>query len=310
MNVTRFISAPSYYAPNHVGTHCLRLQGHEAGVSETLWLGLSRVLPGGHTDFDAAVVEKHYVVLEGAVTIVTEQGEATLAQWDSCRIAPGEKRRLENRSGQSARILLAMPYPPGTGQHPAAGNTAVALSDAQMFALGEMTPVLANDAYVAPSAKLIGDVHLGHRASVWFGAVLRGDNAPIAVGDGSNVQDNAVLHADPGFPLTIEDNVSVGHLAMLHGCKIGSGSLIGIGAVVLNGAMIGQNCLISAKALVPEGKVIPDNSIVRGMPGRVVGEVTEKHLAMMRRAAQSYVQRSARYVSSLAGINTFLPSKP
>jgi carbonic anhydrase/acetyltransferase-like protein (isoleucine patch superfamily)/quercetin dioxygenase-like cupin family protein len=298
MNVTRFVSAPTYIAPNHVGMHCLRLQGHEAGPSETLWMGISHLLPGGHTGFDASAVEKHYVVLEGVVTVVTEQGEATLTQWDSCRIAPGEKRRLENRATQSARILLAMPYPP-TPTDPLAMQSAIASTpEALIRALGAMEPTLANDAYVAPSATLIGDVHLGPQASVWFGAVLRGDNASITIGEGSNIQDNAVLHADPGFPLAIEDGVSVGHLAMLHGCTIGAGSLIGIGAVVLNGTKIGSNCLIAAKALIPEGKVIPDNSIVRGMPARVVGQVTEEHLAMMRRAAESYVQRAARYSSA------------
>jgi carbonic anhydrase/acetyltransferase-like protein (isoleucine patch superfamily) len=302
MNVTRFISAPSYLAPNHIDMHCLRLQGHEAGPSDTLWMGISYLLPGGHTGLDASVVEKHYVVLEGAVTVVTESGEVTLTQWDSCRLSAGEKRRLENRTSEPARILLAMPYPPKSGDSRAA-ETSAAMPDALVFALDAVEPVLASDAYVAPSAKLIGNVQLGPRASVWFGAVLRGDNTSITVGEGSNIQDNAVLHADPGFPLVIEEGVSVGHLAMLHGCKVGAGSLIGIGAVVLNGATIGKNCLVSAKALISEGKVIPDNSIVQGIPGRVVGEVTEKHLAMMRRAAQSYLQRAARYAATFVSVD-------
>ena len=157
--------------------------------------------------------------------------------------------------------------------------------------------LLDEGAYIAPSAKLIGDVHIGRTSSVWFGAVLRGDSDKIIVGSESNIQDNAVLHTDPGIQLVIGDRVTVGHLAMLHGCVIGNGSLIGIGSVVLNEAKIGSNCLIAAKSLVPEGKVIPDNSIVRGTPGRVVGQVTDKHLVMMERSYQSYVARARRYAS-------------
>jgi carbonic anhydrase/acetyltransferase-like protein (isoleucine patch superfamily) len=121
-------------------------------------------------------------------------------------------------------------------------------------------------AYIAPSAKLIGDVHIGRASSVWFGALLRGDNDKIILGDESNIQDNVVLHTDPGIPLVIGDRVTVGHLAMLHGCTIGNGSLIGIGSVVLNQAKIGCNCLIAAKSLVPEGKVIPDNRLCGAFP--------------------------------------------
>lgn len=161
-----------------------------------------------------------------------------------------------------------------------------------------LSPQVAADAYVAPTATLIGDVRLAPRASVWFGAVLRGDNEPLVIGEGSNVQDNSVLHADPGFPLVLEENVTVGHLVMLHGCTVGAGSLIGIGAVVLNGARIGRNCLVAAKALVPEGLEVPDNSIVRGVPGRIVGEVSDAHRAMMRRAAQSYQDRVRRYAGA------------
>ncbi len=165
--------------------------------------------------------------------------------------------------------------------------------------LDGLAPRIETAGYVAPSACLIGDVRLGRGASVWFGAVLRGDNEPIIVGDGSNVQDNSVLHADPGFPLVLEENVTVGHLVMLHGCTIGAGSLIGIGAVVLNGARIGRNCLISAKALVTEGMVVPDNTVVRGVPGRVAGEVTDAHRAMMARSAQSYLDRARRYAGAV-----------
>ena len=123
--------------------------------------------------------------------------------------------------------------------------------------------------WVAPGASLIGRIILRDNASVWFNAILRGDNEPIIVGEGSNVQDGAVLHTDPGSPLTLGRDVTVGHLAMLHGCEVGDGSLVGIGAVVLNGARIGKNCLIGAKALVGEGKVIADGSLVLGAPGRV-----------------------------------------
>jgi carbonic anhydrase/acetyltransferase-like protein (isoleucine patch superfamily) len=168
-----------------------------------------------------------------------------------------------------------------------------------IYRLDEVVPQVAEGTYVAPSAILIGDVRLEADASIWFGAVLRGDNESLTIGAHSNVQDNAVLHADPGFPLVLEQDVTVGHLAMLHGCRIGAGSLVGIGAVILNGAVIGRNCLISAKALIPEGKIIPDNSVVRGMPGQVVGEVSEKHLKMMERAAASYRARAHRYREAL-----------
>jgi carbonic anhydrase/acetyltransferase-like protein (isoleucine patch superfamily) len=151
--------------------------------------------------------------------------------------------------------------------------------------------------YIAPTARLIGDVQIGRASSVWFGAVLRGDSEKIILGNESNIQDNVVLHTDPGIPLVIGDRVTVGHLAMLHGCTVGNGSLIGIGSVVLNHAKIGCNCLIAAKSLVPEGMVIADNSIVRGVPGRVVGEVTDRHLTMMGRSYQAYVARARRYAA-------------
>ncbi|MBT2118884.1 gamma carbonic anhydrase family protein [Dyella sp. LX-66] len=166
------------------------------------------------------------------------------------------------------------------------------------FALEDSLLELGAGSYIAPSAVVVGDVHIGQASSIWFGAVLRGDNDRIAIGSESNIQDNAVLHTDPGIPLVVGDKVSVGHLVMLHGCTVGDGSLIGIGAVVLNRAEIGRNCLIGAKSLVTEGKRIPDHSIVQGVPGRVVGEVTERHLAMMERAAQSYVARIRRYVQN------------
>jgi carbonic anhydrase/acetyltransferase-like protein (isoleucine patch superfamily) len=146
---------------------------------------------------------------------------------------------------------------------------------------------------------LIGNVKLAHNASVWWQAVLRGDNEPISIGANSNVQDGSVLHADPGFPLTIGTDVTVGHLAMLHGCTIGDNSLIGIGAVILNGAVIGKNCLIGARALIPEGKEIPDNSLVMGAPGKVVRELEDRHVARIREAAKNYVRNWQRYARDL-----------
>ena len=152
-----------------------------------------------------------------------------------------------------------------------------------------------DECWVAPTAVVIGRVRLEADASVWWGAVLRGDNEWITVGRGTSVQDGCVLHTDPGFPLTIGPDVTVGHLAMLHGCTIGEGSLIGIGAVVLNGAVVGRDCLIGAKALIPEGKRIPDNSLVMGMPGKVVGEVRPEQAQRMRAGAAAYVERWRRY---------------
>jgi carbonic anhydrase/acetyltransferase-like protein (isoleucine patch superfamily) len=153
--------------------------------------------------------------------------------------------------------------------------------------------------WVAPTAVLIGKVRLEHEASVWWGAILRGDNELITVGRGSNVQDACVLHTDPGYPLVVGANVTVGHMAMLHGCTIGEGSLIGIGAVVLNGARIGRNCLIAARALVGEGKEIPDNSLVMGMPGKVTGEVRPEQAERMRRGTANYVRNWRRYRDGL-----------
>jgi carbonic anhydrase/acetyltransferase-like protein (isoleucine patch superfamily) len=142
-------------------------------------------------------------------------------------------------------------------------------------------------------------VILKRNASVWFGAVLRGDNEPITVGENSNVQDGAVLHTDAGSPLVIGSNVTIGHQAMLHGCTVGDNSLIGIGAVVLNGARVGRNCLIGAKALIPEGKEIPDGSLVVGAPGRVLRPLSEAQIAFLAHSAEHYVQNWKRYAADL-----------
>jgi carbonic anhydrase/acetyltransferase-like protein (isoleucine patch superfamily) len=168
------------------------------------------------------------------------------------------------------------------------------------YALGDVRISTASDAYwIAPTAVVIGNVRLEHNASVWWNAVLRGDNELITIGEGSNIQDGCVLHTDPGYPMTIGKDVTVGHMAMLHGCVIGANSLVGIGAVILNGARIGANCLIGAKALIPEGKEIPDNSLVMGAPGRIKSEVGEEHVARIRHAAEHYVANWQRYKRDL-----------
>ena len=172
------------------------------------------------------------------------------------------------------------------------------------YRLGDDGPVIPHSAYVAAEATVIGKVTLGEHVSVWPGAVLRGDNEPIAIGNGSNVQDNAVLHADPGFPLKVGDNVTIGHQAMLHGCAIGDGTLIGIQAVVMNGAIIGKDCLVGAGALVPEGKVFPDRKLIVGVPAKVVRELSDEDIAKMHRAAPGYVRRQETYKAKLKRIDS------
>ncbi|MDE1183943.1 gamma carbonic anhydrase family protein [Paraburkholderia sp.] len=171
-----------------------------------------------------------------------------------------------------------------------------------IYKLGDSAPTIHESVFVADTATIIGDVTLEENASVWFGAALRGDNEPIRLGKGSNVQENAVLHADPGFPLTIEANVTVGHQAMLHGCTIKEGSLIGIQAVVLNGAVIGRNCLVGAGAVVTEGKVFPDNSLILGAPAKVVRELSEADIAGLHRASAVYVERREYFKAQLVRI--------
>lgn len=168
-----------------------------------------------------------------------------------------------------------------------------------LYRLQDLSPQLADDAYVAPGARIIGDVRLGSQASIWFNAVLRGDNEPVELGEGSNVQDCAVCHTDPGFPLKIGARVTVGHGAIVHGCTIGEASLIGMGATVLNGAKIGRYCLIGANALVPEGREIPEGSLVLGAPGKVVRELDEDARRQLETAAQNYIDKCARYREGL-----------
>ncbi|OYV40632.1 MAG: gamma carbonic anhydrase family protein [Thiomonas sp. 20-64-5] len=163
-------------------------------------------------------------------------------------------------------------------------------------------PEIAADAYVAPGAHVMGRVRLQSRASVWFGAVLRGDNEPIDIGEESNVQDGAVLHTDPGYPLAVGPRVTIGHQAMLHGCSIGEGSLIGIQAVILNGAEIGRNCLVGAGALVTEGKVFPDGVLILGSPARVARELTPEAIAAIQANTRHYVERATRFAQELQRI--------
>ncbi len=172
-----------------------------------------------------------------------------------------------------------------------------------VYALDTLAPELHDSAWVADSATVIGKVRMEERSSVWFGAVLRGDSELILIGRGSNVQDGAVLHTDPGFPLTLAEEVLVGHQAMLHGCTIGAGSLVGIQAVILNGAVIGRECLIGAGALIPEGKVIPDRSLVMGSPGKVVRSLSDEEAAAIRLGCQQYAERAERYRRGLRRIS-------
>lgn len=159
--------------------------------------------------------------------------------------------------------------------------------------------VSGDDYFIAPTAVVIGNVRLDRRASVWWNAVVRGDNEPIHIGENSNVQDSCILHTDIDFPLIIGKNVTIGHGTILHGCVIGDGSLIGIGAVVLNGVKIGRGCIIGAKALVPDLKQIPDNSVVMGTPGKIVREVTDADRAMIKETVDFYVDNQARFRAGL-----------
>jgi carbonic anhydrase/acetyltransferase-like protein (isoleucine patch superfamily) len=170
-----------------------------------------------------------------------------------------------------------------------------------IYVLDGVSPLLPEEGacWIAPDAAVIGKVKLERMASVWFGAVIRGDNELITIGENSNVQDGSVLHTDPGLELTIGRNCTIGHKAILHGCVIGDNTLIGMGAVILNRARIGNNCLIGANALITEGKVIPDNSLVMGQPGKIMGELNEETIAGLTRSAESYVRNWQRYARGL-----------
>ncbi len=173
-----------------------------------------------------------------------------------------------------------------------------------VYALADKNPQLPSDGeyWIAPNATVIGDVTLHPGASVWFGAVVRGDNDPITIGRDTNIQDGSVLHSDPGAPLIIGDGVTVGHMVMLHSCEIGDNCLIGIGAVILGRAKIGNNCLIGANTLITEGKVIPDNSLVMGQPGKVVRQLEPGQIAALKASAAHYVQNWRRYAGDLKAV--------
>jgi carbonic anhydrase/acetyltransferase-like protein (isoleucine patch superfamily) len=170
-----------------------------------------------------------------------------------------------------------------------------------IYSFDGMTPELPEEGHfwVAPGAVVIGRVRLKRDASVWFGAILRGDNDLIEIGERTNVQDGCALHVDPGYPLTIGDDCTIGHSVTLHGCTIGANTLIGMSATILNGTRVGRNCVIGAHAFLPENKVIPDNSVVMGSPGRVVKELDPSKIAGLTKTAQGYVERWQRYRSGL-----------
>ena len=167
------------------------------------------------------------------------------------------------------------------------------------YELDGVAPQVDASAWVADSAQVIGDVHLAASSSVWFGAVLRGDNDPIKVGEGSNIQDGSMLHTDKGKPLDIGRHVTIGHNVILHGCTIGDESLIGMGAIVLNGAKIGKHCLVGAGALVTENKEFPDGSLIVGNPAKVVRSLTDEQIAGLKRSAEGYMANAKRFKSGL-----------
>jgi carbonic anhydrase/acetyltransferase-like protein (isoleucine patch superfamily) len=156
--------------------------------------------------------------------------------------------------------------------------------------------------WIAPDAHVIGKISLGRDVGIWFGAVLRGDNERITIGASSNVQEHTMMHTDMGFPLTVGENCTIGHRAILHGCSIGDNSLVGMGATILNGAVIGRNSLVGANSLVTEGKTFPDNSLIMGAPARVVRELDEARIERLRRSAQNYVRNARRFAAGLVQV--------
>lgn len=173
-----------------------------------------------------------------------------------------------------------------------------------LYALGDDEPQRPEngDYWVAPGAHVIGKVRLGAGVGVWFGAVLRGDNEPIDIGAGTNLQEGVMIHTDPGFPATIGDNCTIGHHAILHGCTIGDNSLVGMGATILNGAKIGRNCLVGANALVTEGKEFPDNSLIVGAPAKAIRTLDDKAAQSLTRSAEHYVENWRRFSRDLREI--------
>jgi carbonic anhydrase/acetyltransferase-like protein (isoleucine patch superfamily) len=189
---------------------------------------------------------------------------------------------------------------PPTGAARADSTTREKMS---IYALGEHTPRFGEGCWVAHNAAVVGAVEAGRNVNIWYNVVIRGDNDPITIGDNTNIQDGSILHTDEGVPLHIGAEVTVGHMAMLHGCTVGDGSLIGINAVVLNRAVIGKDCIIGAKSLIPEGKVIPDRSLVVGSPGRVIRELTDDDIASLRANAAHYVDNARRYEAELHALD-------
>jgi carbonic anhydrase/acetyltransferase-like protein (isoleucine patch superfamily) len=171
-----------------------------------------------------------------------------------------------------------------------------------IYRIGERIPSVHESVFVAPNASVIGSVVLSENVSVWFGATIRGDNDLITLGKNSNVQEGAVLHTDPGIKLTVGENVTIGHQAMLHGCTIGDGSLIGIQAVVLNGAVIGKGCLVGAGAIITERKTFPDRSLILGAPARVARQLTDEDVDKLMQSAQGYAERRANFLANLKEI--------
>jgi len=172
-----------------------------------------------------------------------------------------------------------------------------------MYELASQQPAaIPPDVFVAPSAAIIGDVILEPESSIWFGAVLRGDIEPITIGRGSNIQDGTVCHTDRDYPCTVGEFVTVGHMAMLHGCEIGNGSLIGIGATLLNGSKIGRNCIVGAHALITEGKSFPDNTVIMGTPAKIVRDINGEDLKALKANADRYIEYARRYLSELGAI--------
>ncbi len=172
-----------------------------------------------------------------------------------------------------------------------------------IYKLDSRQPEIADDVFVAPDATVIGDVCLKPESSVWFSAVIRGDIERITVGHGSNVQDGAVMHTDPDNPCTLGDYVTVGHMAMLHGCQVGDSSLIGIGATLMNGSRIGKNCIVGAHTLITEGKQFPDGVLIMGTPGKVVRELNADDVARIRANADRYVTRARQYLRELKAVS-------
>ncbi|MFT4134448.1 gamma carbonic anhydrase family protein [Labrys sp. (in: a-proteobacteria)] len=174
-----------------------------------------------------------------------------------------------------------------------------------LYALDDIAPSVPADGryWLAPDAQVIGRVILAEDANIWFGAVLRGDNEPMTVGARSNIQEGAVLHSDPGFPLTIGEDCTIGHSAILHGCTIGAGSLIGMGATILNGARIGKGCLVGANALITEGKEFPDHSLIVGSPARVLRPLDAEAVAKLRQSSAHYVANAKRFAEGVKRVD-------